>query len=49
MGKHDQLGHQLHISKKDKFVQPKPPTNINQGTKAPQAPRPGHSSYNLFK
>lgn len=50
MGKHDDIGHQVHISKKVKFKQPKPSLPNNQKTlRAPQEPRPGTQSYNQFR
>ncbi len=48
MGKHDATGHVLHIPKEQKFKQPKPQTFSFSGT-VPQAPKPGHSSHNMFK
>ena len=49
MGKHDSKSHILHTPKREKFVQAKPAAILNQSVKAPHAPKPGHSSYNLFK
>jgi hypothetical protein len=48
MGKHDAYGHTLHISKKQRFNQPKPP-NTNQKSTAPQLPAPGTNAYNQFR
>ena len=50
MGKHDVRGHQLHISKHQKFNQPKPgSTEVSAIQRAPQAPRQGTTAQNHFK
>lgn len=47
MGKHDARSHQLHISKKQKFVQPKPPEEIVQVF--PGKPLIGTNAKNQFR
>jgi len=50
MGKHDELSHQLHISKKMKFQQAKP--NVPNDPKtltAPQNPQPGTQARNQYR
>jgi hypothetical protein len=49
MGKHDVRSHKLHISKQQKFQQPKPNAIINIHTDSPQKPKPGTSQFNQFR
>lgn len=50
MGKHDTFAHQVHVSKKVRFNQPKPILPANAKTlRAPQEPKPGTQSFNQFR
>jgi hypothetical protein len=50
MGKHDDRGHQLHISKNMKFKQPRPSLPMSPKTlHAPQEPKPGTTAHNQFR
>lgn len=48
MGKHDEIAHHLHISKRQKFVEPQPP-HTNQNSTAPQAPHTGSTNRNQYR
>lgn len=50
MGRHDETAHYLHISKKQKFVEPQPPnTIVNQNSTPPQAPHVGSTNLNQYR
>jgi hypothetical protein len=50
MGKHDELAHNLHISKKLKFQQPRPTLPTSPKTlQAPQTPQPGSQARNQYR
>lgn len=50
MGKHDELGHALHIPKARKFKQQPPATApLEQQIAAPQEPKPGSQAKNQFR
>ena len=49
MGKHDKLGHTIHISKATKFKQAKPNAITDQTSDAPQKPAQGTLAQNMYK
>jgi hypothetical protein len=49
MGKHDEIGHHLHIPKSAKFKQPRPNAITDHTSDAPQKPKQGTLSQNMYK